>query len=294
MNSVSPADSQDWRLDGGISVIIPTFNRAKLLCRALDSVIAQSTEPTEVIVVDDGSEDNTANTVRRRYRDVIYIYQPNRGVSGARNRGLATATGEWIAFLDSDDEWLPAKLTVQSRALATNTEYQVCHTNEIWIRNGRRVNPMRKHEKYGGWIYEKCLPLCVISPSSVLIRRAVFEEVGYFDEELPACEDYDLWLRICAAHPVLYLDQCLLRKYGGHSDQLSKRFWGMDRFRVIAMEKMLADNSLSEAYRAATTQALLRRLEILLTGARKYDNTSVIDECSRKIEHLRRTKRGRL
>ena len=146
----------------------------------------------------------------------MFIQQSNAGVSSARNVGIKRASGDWIAFLDSDDEWLPEKLETQMNALYKNPEIKICHTNEIWIRNGTRVNPKKKHEKFGGWIFQKCLPLCCISPSSVIIHKSIFKEIGLFDDSLPACEDYDLWLRITARNPVLYIKDSLLRKYGGH------------------------------------------------------------------------------
>ena len=266
-----------------ISVIIPTYNREALIGRALDSVQAQSSQPAEVIVVDDGSTDASAALIRRMYPGVNYIYQENQGVSSARNAGIAIAQYDWLALLDSDDEWLPAKLAAQSAALSRNPGHRICHTDEIWIRRNQRVNPMRKHAKSGGWIYEKCLPLCAISPSSVLIHRSVFEDVGGFDEQLPACEDYDLWLRICASYPVLFVDDLLLKKYGGHVDQLSRKFWGMDRFRVRAMEKMIRTGSLGTRQHAATLRVLLCKLRILLSGARKRNNIQVMQECAQKI-----------
>lgn len=266
-----------------ISVIIPTYNREPFIGRALDSVLAQSRQPAEVIVVDDGSTDSTAVLLRQLYPQVSYVYQENQGVSSARNAGIARARCDWLALLDSDDEWLPAKLAAQSAALSQNPGYRICHTDEIWIRRNERVNPMRKHAKSGGWIYEKCLPMCVISPSSVLIHRSVFDDVGDFDEQLPACEDYDLWLRICASYPVLFVDDLLLKKYGGHQDQLSRKFWGMDRFRVHAMEKMLTTGSLGEQQRAATLRELLHKFRVLLNGARKRNNNQFMLACSQKI-----------
>ncbi|MET0093096.1 MAG: glycosyltransferase family A protein, partial [Sedimenticola sp.] len=206
-----------------ISVIIPTHNRADLLERALKSVQAQTLPPLEVIVVDDGSEDHTREMVSEKFPRVHYLHQPNRGVSSARNLGISEARGDWIALLDSDDEWLPSKLASQKTRLESQPGHHICHTEEIWIRNGKRVNQMKKHTKQGGAIFQHCLPLCVISPSSVLIHKSVFREVGLFDESLPACEDYDLWLRICARYPVTYVEQPQIVKYGGHEDQLSRR-----------------------------------------------------------------------
>ncbi|MCP4992198.1 MAG: glycosyltransferase family 2 protein, partial [Gammaproteobacteria bacterium] len=220
-----------------ISVIVPTYNRSQVLGRAIQSVLDQTFPAHEIIVVDDGSTDNTKQLVRDLFPQCRYIEQPNRGVSAARNTGIESATGNWLAFLDSDDEWLPGKLRAQIALLEKNPEVKICHTEEIWIRNGKQVNQMKKHAKSGGHIFQNCLPLCVISPSSVIIHREIFHEIGAFDEELPACEDYDLWLRICASHPVAFVEQPQINKYGGHEDQLSQKHWGMDRFRIKKKKK---------------------------------------------------------
>lgn len=252
-----------------ISVIIPTHNRAHLLPRALDSVLNQTKRAEEIVVVDDGSTDDTSDLIQSNYPEVITLHQSNRGVSAARNRGIREASGEWLAFLDSDDEWLADKLERQMAALGEHPETKVCHTDEIWIRCGRRVNPMKKHAKHGGWIFRKCLALCCISPSSVLIHRSVFSDVGQFDESLPACEDYDLWLRVTARYPVLYLPEKLLVKYGGHEDQLSKRHWGMDRFRIQALKKIIESDTLNENDRRAAEAMLAEKDRIYTEGARK-------------------------
>ncbi|MCK5795862.1 MAG: glycosyltransferase, partial [Deltaproteobacteria bacterium] len=184
----------------------------------------------------------------------------------------AVAKGAWIALLDSDDTWLPTKLERQVRALAASPGHRLCHTGERWIRRGRRVNPMKKHEKAGGDIFLRCLPRCVISPSSALLSRELFDEVGFFDTSLPACEDYDLWLRICAREPVLFVDEPLVVKYGGHDDQLSRRYYGIDRFRVAALEKLLTGSDatyLSAAQREAARVTLVEKLDIFIAGAEK-------------------------
>lgn len=252
-----------------ISVIVPVYNRAGLISRALTSVFSQSQPAQEVIVVDDGSNDGTGERVRERFPQVRYFRQPNRGVSSARNRGIAEARCEWLAFLDSDDVWLPYKLESQQRALAARPEYRICHSNETWIRRGQFVNPMEKHAKSGGHIFLRCLPRCVISPSSAILHRSVIAAVGMFDESLPACEDYDLWLRVCAVYPVLYLEQPLIKKYGGHADQLSQRYPAMDRFRIRALEKIFHANALSNNERHATLEVLLEKIRIYLVGAQK-------------------------
>ena len=202
-----------------VSVIIPTFNRAAPLMRALNSVAEQTCAPLEVIAIDDGSTDNTAERIEQHFPHVRYFKQTNQGVSAARNTGIELAKGDWIALLDSDDEWLPGKLETQLAQLSQQREVLICHTEEIWIRNGVRVNQMKKHAKAGGWIFQHCLPMCAMSPSSIVIHRRVFDDVGVFDETLPACEDYDLWLRTTCRYPVLFIDKPLIRKYGGHDDQ---------------------------------------------------------------------------
>jgi len=267
-----------------VSVVIPTFNRATLVERAIDSVLGQTHSAFEIIVVDDGSTDNTSATLRNKYSDKLVVFQQsNRGVSAARNVGIAHATGNWIALLDSDDEWLPSKLAQQLALIKNHTDCLLCHTDEIWIRNGVRVNAMNKHKKSGGDIYQQCLPLCAISPSSVIFQKQLLDDVGNFDETLPACEDYDLWLRICAQHKVHYLDQKLLVKYGGHEDQLSRKHWGMDRFRIKSLQKMLQLNVLSEDKRASTVATLTKKIHILLNGAVKHNNTALIEECAEAI-----------
>ena len=252
-----------------VTVVIPTWNREDLLPRALTSVARQTRPPEEVLVVDDGSTDGTEGMIRRQFPGVRYLRQENRGVAAARNRGIEVARGDWLAFLDSDDEWLPEKLARQLDALRERPEFLLCHTNEVWIRRGKRVNAMKKHAKSGGYIFNECLPLCVISPSSVLAHRNLFERVGLFDEALPACEDYDLWLRVTASHPVLYLEEPLIKKYGGHADQLSRRYWGMDRFRIRALEKVIENEALSSEARRAVARMLVEKIDIYLAGALK-------------------------
>ena len=271
-----------------ISVIIPTYNRVTLLPRAIDSVLRQNISELEILVVDDGSSDDTEQCIVNNYPDIRYIKQDNLGVSAARNNAIKQAKGEWIALLDSDDEWLEGKLMAQLDEL-NQTGLKVCHTQEIWIRNGVRVNQMDKHKKTGGFIFQNCLPLCAMSPSSIVIHRNVFEDIGLFNESLPACEDYDLWLRLTALYEVAYLEQAFIRKYGGHEDQLSHQHWGMDRFRVIALDKLLTNTkytqSLSKQNIDAALKMLLKKLKILLKGAIKHNNRTLIDECRAKLQY---------
>ena len=251
-----------------ISVIIPTYNRKKYIKRAIDSVIRQSYKPFEIIVIDDGSTDGTYELIKKSYSSsqISIEKQINNGVSSARNKGVKLANGDWIAFLDSDDEWFENKLELQVREIKKSKTFMICHTNEIWIRNGIRVNQMKKHQKYGGFIFEKCLDMCRISPSSVMIRRCIFDEIGLFDEDLIICEDYDLWLRISSKYPVLYLDSMLIKKFGGHEDQLSKNINGIEQFRIQSLEKILKNLPLKHSYFNAAKNMVLKKLRIYRSG----------------------------
>ena len=251
-----------------ISLIIPTFNRKDLLKRAVESAL-RSQVPTEIIIVDDGSTDGTDEMLRQNFPFANYLFQPNQGPAAARNRGIREAQGEWIAFLDSDDEWMPGKLAAQIEFFNQNPEYLICQTEEIWIRNGLRVNPMKKHKKYDGWIFEKCLPLCIVSPSAVMMHRTLFEKIGFFDESLPACEDYDLWLRIACRYPVGLIEKPFVTKYGGHADQRSHEFPAMDRFRIQSLTKILASDILTFEQEKLTRSTLEEKMKIYIQGALK-------------------------
>lgn len=253
-----------------ISVIIPVYNRENRIKQAVDSVLNQTRPADEIVVVDDGSTDTT-HSVLAGYGDKIHvIHQENRGVSAARNRGIRASTGNWIALLDSDDEWFPDKLAKQEAWLKENPDFRICQTDEIWIRRGERVNPMKKHTKVHGDIFLSSLKLCLVSPSAVLFERSLFEEVGGFDESLPVCEDYDLWLRISLRYPVGLLSEAGIIKYGGHADQLSRSRWGMDRFRVKALEKLLKTKpELPPEKMKAILNELLHKLTVLHQGAEK-------------------------
>jgi hypothetical protein len=235
----------------------------------VESVLCQSLGAWDLLVVDDGSTDGTERLLASYADRLRYIRTRRRGVSAARNLGIEESRGEWLAFLDSDDLWLPGKLERQLQALEACPGTLLCYTDEIWIRDGRRVNPRARHRKYSGWILEQCLPLCIISPSSALIGRGLLEQVGGFDERLPACEDYDLWLRIALRHPVLFLEEKLIVKRAGHWDQLSRMHWGLDRFRLMALLKLLRDPILVGTQREAVIEEMRRKSRILAQGARK-------------------------
>ena len=254
-----------------VSVIIPTFNRAYCLGESIQSVLIQ--KGYELIVVNDGSTDNTDQILSHFPAIKVIKYTGNRGVSFARNKGLEKAKGSLICFLDSDDLWEQGKLEAQVEWMRDHPECKAVYTDEIWIRNGVRVNPMNKHKKYSGDIFRQCLPLCIVSPSSVMLRKSVLDEVGGFDETMPVCEDYDLWLRIAARYPFKFLKEKLIVKRGGHEDQLSRKFWGMDRWRVYSLEKLLRGNELKTEQREWVTEMLIEKCNILIQGFEKRGKT---------------------
>ncbi len=268
-----------------ISVIIPTFNRKKTLGRAIQSVFNQSLWPFEVLIIDDGSNDGTKEWVKENFQDIKFIYQNNRGVSSARNKGIKYASGDWIAFLDSDDEWLPNKLYEQVKAIELNPEINFFHTNEIWIRNGVRVNQMKKHKKYGGYIFEKCLDICRVSPSSSLIKKEIFDDIGMFDESLRVCEDYDLWLRIASKYPVVFLDTPLIYKYGGHGDQLSKVNDGIESYRIQSLEKIIKSSVLTNEQEFIAVNTLVQKMKIYAKGLGKRNKLTELQEIKKNIQY---------
>jgi len=267
-----------------ISVVIPTFNRISLVARAIDSVLKQSLNPYEIIVVDDGSDDGTSEMIQNKYKSIKLIQQQNNGVSAARNNGIKHAKGDWIALLDSDDEWTEKKLENQVDRLIKTPEYDFCHTNEIWIRNGVRVNQRKKHEKYGGYIFDKCLDICRISPSSVLFRKNILDHVGWFDDQLPVCEDYDLWLRITAEYRILFIDEPLIIKYGGHDDQLSHSVESIEFFRIMSLENLLEKSELSRDNRILSIQMIIKKYNIYLNGLVKRKKQGEADQIKEKIK----------
>ena len=267
-----------------ISVVIPTYNRIALVERAIDSVLMQSIKPFDIIVVDDGSDDGTSEMIQKKYRSINLVQQQNSGVSAARNNGIKHAKGDWISLLDSDDEWTEKKLENQANRLIKNPDYHFCHTNEIWIRNGVRVNQKKRHQKYGGYIFDKCLDICRISPSSTLFKKNILEHVGWFNTQLPVCEDYDLWLRITADYKILFVDEPLIIKYGGHTDQLSQSVEGIELFRIKSLENLLANTELSPQKRNLAITMIIKKLNIYLNGLIKRKKQTETEQVKEKIK----------
>lgn len=244
---------------------------------AVESVLSQSFADFELIVVDDGSTDGTAGELARFGSRVRILSKPRSGVSAARNAGVGCSDGRYIAFLDSDDIWRPGKLARQTAFMDEHPEAQICQTEELWIRNGVRVNPKAIHRKPSGEIFLRSLDLCLVSPSAVMMRRELFQRLGGFDEAFPVCEDYDLWLRIGVEQPIPLIAEALVIKRGGHADQLSHSLWGMDRYRVLALRKLLRAG-LNGVQRAATLRVLRRKVGVLANGARKRGKIREADD----------------
>jgi glycosyltransferase involved in cell wall biosynthesis len=253
-----------------VSVIIPVFNRYRELERAVESVVSQTMPDLEIILVDDGSSPSiTSNCNLDDPRITLIRFDTCHGVSFARNRGIEKSTAPLIALLDSDDEWVNNKLEMQLNYISENTGTRVVHTEETWIRNGKRVNQKHRHRKEGGDIFNRSLELCLMSPSSILLSRDIFDSYGQFDESLVVCEDYDMWLRITAHEKVGFIDTALTIKYGGHDDQLSIAYPAMDRYRVISLIKLLSNHQLSTEKHKLVIETIRHKARILYQGAVK-------------------------
>ena len=218
-------------------MVIPTYNRYTLLKRAINSLLAQTHPVDEIIIVDDGSTDNTKD-IQNDFPEIIYIYQKNSGVSAARNVGIQKAKNEWIAFLDSDDEWHKEKLEKQVLFHKNKSDILMSYTAEKWVRDGKIVKIPKKYRKIGEDAFLENLSYCNIAPSSAMLNKSLLERVGFFDESLEVCEDYDLWLRITIAHKVGLINEQLIIKYAGHDKQLGFQK-GMDIMRMRVLEKLL-------------------------------------------------------
>lgn len=253
-----------------ISVIIPTYNRAKLLPRALHSVLKQSYKAEEILIIDDGSSDNTEEVLQAFMSHIRYIKQENSGVSAARNKGIELARCEWVAFLDSDDEWHTDKLQKQVDLYEQNPNLAFIHTGEQWIRNNKKVSYPRKLQKPSGWCFLENTATCKIAASSVLMKKALFEELGDFNKDLLVCEDYDMWLRIAYSYELGLVDEELISKYAGHA-QLSNSIFAIDAYHIDILERFLDSKHADEI-----SKVIDKKRAILLKGAKKHQNEAIL------------------
>ncbi|MDA9189483.1 glycosyltransferase family 2 protein [bacterium] len=255
-----------------IEVIIPTFNRAHTLVRAIESVLSQSFKDFSITLVDDGSSDNTKELVQRflNLPNFKYFETKNLGVSHARNFGAKKTSAKYLAFLDSDDEWFKDKLRLQLEYLKVYPSFKMIYADERWIRNGVRVNQKKKHQKLGGDIFKNSLKICLIGTSSVLIEKDMFFSYGGFREDFLVCEDYDLWLKITCENQVAFIEDELVFKYGGHSDQLSTKFKAMDYFRCKSMFELFKSGCLSSSQKGEVYLEFEHKYKILRLGFKKH------------------------
>jgi len=255
-----------------VSAVIPTFNRGWIIKEAVESILNQNYPNIETIVIDDGSTDDTAKKLSPYLDRITYLKQKNKGVSAARNLGIDRSTGTLIAFLDSDDLWHKNKISCQVNFFQNNPEAMICQTEETWIRKGKRVNPKYKHKKLSGMIFEPSLELCLVSPSAVMMKKELFEIAGLFDENLPACEDYDLWLRISKTLPIFLIDEPYTIKKGGHADQLSANH-SLDKYRIQSLARLLKNNKLDYEQRSAAIKIFNEKCRIYGNGCIKRGKT---------------------
>jgi glycosyltransferase involved in cell wall biosynthesis len=260
-----------------VSVIIPTYNRVKFLPACINSVLKQSIPVEEIIVVDNNSSDGTVNYIRDKFKMVRVLIERNKGVSFARNLGILNSKNNWVAFLDSDDEWMPDKIQKQIELIKRlNYKVNFIHTNEKWVRNNIILNQKKKHAKKGGYIFQDCLDICKISPSSTLIKKSLFDQYGLFNTKFKVCEDYELWLRFTSKIEIGYINEVLIKKNGGHNDQLSKKYWGIDRYRIKALEKLIVTNNLTIEYKVMAVKKLIEKINILILGAINRKNKRIL------------------
>lgn len=271
-----------------VDVIIPTFNRAQVMTRAIDSVLAQTFKDFILHIVDDGSTDDT-QAVLEKYKNhpkVIIHYQDNAGVSSARNLAAKTSNAQWISFLDSDDEWMPNKLEVQFKYLNNHHDIHFLHSEELWIRNGKRVNPKVKHLKSNDNIFERSLDFCIISPSTVILKRELFLKHQGFDKNFVVCEDYDLWLKILLTENIAFISTPLIEKHGGHADQLSTKFVAMDYWRIKSLVNLFKSPCASETQKELIKNVILKKSELLLKSYIKYENQKNFDEIQNELASI--------
>lgn len=253
-----------------ISVIIPTYNREKFIGRAIKSVKNQTYKIDEIIVIDNNSDDNTIKLIKKYHNDIKIFKENKKGVSYARNYGILKSKNNWLAFLDSDDEWMDDKIEEQVKYIRNSKKsFSFIHSNEVWFRKNIQLNQKKKHKKNGGYIFEDCLDNCKISPSSTLIKKNLFSRYGKFDHSFMVCEDYELWLRITSKEKIGYINKPLIKKYGGHKGQLSKQYWGLDRFRVKALEKLVLNFKITEKQKVLAIKKIIKKINILLLGGYK-------------------------
>jgi glycosyltransferase involved in cell wall biosynthesis len=285
-----------------VSVIIPTYNRERLVCEAAASVLAQSFQDFELIIADDGSTDNTEKNLERYtgyaahtrahwsthgphepVHGTVYLKLRHSGMPGlVRNKGSQAARGRYLAFLDSDDLWLPEKLELQMRLFQADTEPPLlCHTREKWLRGEKEISQAGQKHRREGDIFADALVKCVIGPSTLVVEKAFFENHGGFREDLEIAEDYELWLRMTFTQPVQYVDKALTIKRAGikqagvrgpdEENNLSEKYGHIEIFRIRALRDLVDKGFFSShaAKEKLAREELARKCGIYACGCHK-------------------------
>lgn len=261
-----------------ISVIIPCYNRTSLLKEAVISVFKQSFTSFELIIVDDCSEENIEKAIAELQDETVFLpplrfisLKKHSGMPGyVRNRGVEVANGEFVAFLDSDDLWENDKLEKQI-AVLLERKGSFCHTREKWVRQGKIISQSSQKHKREGDIFEDALWKCIIGPSTVMMKKLLFEKYGGFWEDIEVAEDYELWLRITSENSVLYIDEPLTIKRAGDWEQLSEKYGQIEIFRIKAIKNLLEKRFFSSMAEKETLakDIFAKKCAIYATGCRK-------------------------
>jgi glycosyltransferase involved in cell wall biosynthesis len=235
-----------------ISVVMPAFNAERFICESIESVLHQSYPNIELIVINDGSTDNTANTISHLKNSINYLETENKGVSAARNLGIQEAKGEWIAFLDADDIWFTNKLKLQFDKLdGCNWSY----TDSYYLGKQYKHDTKRSDLSplFSGNIFNHLLTENIITTSSVVVKKSLIQNVGGFDENLEALEDWKLWLEIAKAHPISYINEPLLkyRVYAGSTSRKARK--------MLPLHKLIIDHAIASLGSTANTSVIQNR-----------------------------------
>ncbi len=274
-----------------VSVIIPTYQRAALAGNAVRSVLSQSYRDKEVIVVDDGSTDNTAEVLATFGGAVRVIRQSNQGLSAARNAGIKASTGRYVAFLDDDDEWMPDRLDVQVPVLEGNDQIGLVFANmDAHDDTGRFLGQWFDYHAPPPLLSVETLFLYNFIPiPTVVLRRSVLDDVGWFDPSLDSCEDYDLWLRVIAAHRVHKCADRLARyrqSATGMSRDDRRMLSGLTRVKQLALERNPGIRRLPEKLLNEYCFQLFDRLDQVLIKQGEADQAAAVAQRQLRLRKL--------
>ena len=246
-----------------VSVIIPTYNSAAYLVEAIDSVLAQTYSDVEILVVDDGSTDDTPKVIKKYGDRVRYLRQANSGVAVARNRGISESLGRYVAFLDADDTWLPVKLERQLEGLAGRLDARLCYSAFLSVTSDLQPIGVRRSDRVGRALEDLLLRGNVVgSICTVIAERSLFQLAGGFDPELSQCADWDMWVRLAAHTEFVYIDEPLVT-YRQHDSNMSRNAPLLERDSLRVLEKGFAMSELPAELRACRRPAFARNYMVL-------------------------------